>query len=158
MNIAHSAAFERLSPVLVLTKAVNAKARQQYNRPRILANLSEVSRERVVHVAYDTFGYISAKARLKERNSAFHRRTALCIKSIERGFVEAFSHASSHLRIDSGLELRRVRPSRLDKNRSMCLKSVFGPMKDEVGLSVVVNGAMYERIQSLLHRPPMRMH
>ncbi|KAF1854907.1 hypothetical protein Lal_00004264 [Lupinus albus] len=100
----------------------------------------------------------SAKARLKERNSAFHRRTALCIKSIERGFVEAFSHASSHLRIDSGLELRRVRPSRLDKNRSMCLKSVFGPMKDEVGLSVVVNGAMYERIQSLLHRPPMRMH
>lgn len=84
---------------------------------------------------------------MKERNSAF-RRTALCIKSIERGFVEAFSHASSHLRIDSGLELRRVRPSRLDKNRSMCLKSVFGPMKDEVGLSVVVNGAMYERILS----------
>lgn len=69
-------------------------------------------------------------------------------KSIERGFVEAFSHASSHLRIDSGLELRRVRPSRLDKSRSMCLKSVFGRMKDEAGLSVVVNGAMYERIQS----------
>lgn len=33
----------------------------------------------------------------------------------------------------------------------MCLKSISGSMKDESGLLVVVNGAMYERIQHQLH-------
>jgi hypothetical protein len=33
----------------------------------------------------------------------------------------------------------------------MCLKSILGLMKDESGLLVVVNGAMYERFQHQLH-------
>lgn len=70
-------------------------------KPRCDSHLAKYYREVVVHVASDTFGYESAKAKLKEKNSSFDREICASCKKPEKPmqseFVEAFSHSSSHL-------------------------------------------------------------
>lgn len=65
-------AFERHRRVLALIEVINVKAWHQSQRSQNQLDSSGVAlREVVVQLAQDALGYESAKATLKEKNSAF---------------------------------------------------------------------------------------
>lgn len=131
LSLGYDRCYHDQSSTAVHTKSVSAR------------NWRSWAQEVVVQVAQHAFGYDRAKAKLKEKNSAFAggrlpRSWKLVKESSSRLLV-------SLRRTIDRLSVRELR--RLDRRgwfqESVCLKSVLlRLMNDEGSLSVVVNQAM----------------